>query len=112
MKQASCVFCKIIAGELPAHIITETDDVLVIKDIAPQAPIHYLIIPKKHIENLLTLDAGNALLAGELLMITQKLASRSGVESFRLIANNGVDAHQTVPHLHFHFLAGRKMTDF
>jgi histidine triad (HIT) family protein len=112
MSAESCVFCKIVAGTLPADIILDTEDLLVIKDINPQAPIHYLILPKKHIETLLDLNPMDTLLASELLMITQRLANKAGIKSFRLVANNGKEANQRVPHLHLHFVAGSKMTGF
>ncbi len=103
----SCVFCKIIAQEIPATIIDETDDVIVIKDINPQAPIHYLIIPKKHISAISQMQPSDSLLAGSLLMVAQKLSEKSAeTNQFRLVSNNGAQAGQVVFHIHIHFLAG------
>jgi len=113
MNMKDCIFCKIIEKEVSAEIIEETDDVMVIKDIAPKAPIHYLIIPKKHIKDVASLDAQNIKNAGTILAIAQKLShDLNGSKSFRLIMNNGVDAGQTVFHLHCHFISGKHLSDF
>jgi len=107
-----CVFCKVISRELPSEIIAEDDEVIVIKDRAPQAPLHYLIIPKKHINDLKSLEQADANLIGKIALMAKKLAEKlSGSGSFRLVVNNGRDAGQSVFHLHFHFLSGKKMLD-
>jgi len=113
MSQHACVFCAIIQGSLPAHIIMQNDAVIVIKDIAPKAPVHYLIIPKKHVTDITSLEQQDAQMAGQLLLMAQQLASHlSGSQAFRLVVNNGADAGQKVFHLHLHFLSGQVMTDF
>lgn len=108
-----CVFCKIITGVLPGVIIAENSDLIVIKDIAPKAPIHYLIIPKKHIVGIQTLESHDAPIMGSIALMAKELSSRLiGSSDFRLIENDGPDAGQSVFHLHMHFLSGQKMTDF
>lgn len=113
MKKADCIFCKIVAKELPAEIIAENNDVLVIKDTAPKAPVHYLIIPKKHITDVCSIEQTDIPIVGDMLLMAKKLAKKlSGSQAFRLIINNGPDAGQSVFHLHYHFLSGKKMLDF
>lgn len=101
-----CIFCKIIKKVIPAAIIKETDDIIVIKDINPKAPIHYLIIPKKHIETVQDLSQEDQQLAGSLLLMAKELQQDLNGGGFRLHINSGKDVGQIVPHLHFHFLAG------
>ena len=106
-----CVFCKIVAGALPAHVIAQDEDVVVIKDINPRAPIHYLILPKKHVADLGRLEAGDHKLAGSLLMMAAKLSHQEPeAREFRLVSNNGATAGQVVFHVHLHFLAGKEFS--
>ena len=104
-----CVFCKIIKKEIPAEIVYETDDVISFRDIAPAAPIHYLIIPKKHVKNLseaISVDDG---LVDNVMLGVTKVADKLGVSgAYKAVTNNGENAGQVVPHFHFHILAGWK----
>ena len=113
MNNTGCVFCSIIAKKVPSTIVEETPDVLVIKDIAPKAPVHYLIITKKHIENIKALTSADSQLAADLLLMAGNLSKKlSSPQAFRLVVNDGAQAGQRVFHLHIHFLAGSQMTDF
>ncbi len=113
MTEHNCIFCKIINKQIPSKIILENDDVLVIQDIAPKAPVHYLLLPKVHIHNIATMEEQHAPIIGRIMLVAQELSRHlSGSGSFRLITNNGADAGQSVFHMHFHFLSGKKMLDF
>ncbi len=102
-----CIFCDIIEKKIPATFIKETDDLIVIKDVNPKAPIHYLIIPKKHIEMVQDLTHEDQLLAGSMLLMAKRLQQELPANGgFRLHINSGKDVGQLVPHLHMHFLAG------
>lgn len=102
------IFLKIINGEIPAEFIYQDDDVIVIKDIAPQAPVHLLIIPKKTVVDISEVDER---LAGRIVMVANEMARKFGIaeEGFRLVVNTGKDGGQTVPQLHMHLLGGRDM---
>lgn len=103
----STIFEKIIAGELPAERLYESERLLVIKDINPEAPVHLLLIPKKAYPSLQQLPAGEGALMEEIISVTQKLAKEQGVEEhYRLITNVGAAAGQTIFHLHFHLIGG------
>lgn len=106
-----CVFCKIINGEIPSEKVYEDDEILAFKDINPAAPIHVLVIPKKHIESLLKLQEEDFDLVGKIQKVINKLAKQFNIEEegFRVIVNCGKDAGQEVMHLHYHLLAGRKL---
>ena len=112
MEHQDCIFCKIIAGQILAEKIKETPDLIVIKDISPQAPIHYLIVPKKHIKNLQSVsDLDQELLGAILLMAKELSVDLSNPQEFRLISNNGASVGQSVFHIHFHFLAGKQFSE-
>jgi diadenosine tetraphosphate (Ap4A) HIT family hydrolase len=106
-----CIFCAIIARQAPAQIVAETDDVLVIKDIAPKASIHYLIMPKHHYRDLQELD--DCCVGSRLLQMAKKLSSETpDAKDYRLMINNGEAVGQRVFHLHMHFLAGSRLPEF
>lgn len=110
MNDSNCIFCKIIAKKIPATVINETDDIIVIKDSAPKTPIHYLIIPKKHIADLQSLQDADKQLACNMLFMAHELSKNlPGTKAFRLVSNNGHDAGQRVFHIHLHFLAGKEL---
>jgi histidine triad (HIT) family protein len=105
----NCLFCKIIAGEIPAKKVFEDELLIAIEDIAPVAPVHFLIIPKKHSVNSLDLNPDDAVLVGHVFQVAARLARELGVadHGFRIVNNNNAGAGQSVFHLHFHLLAGR-----
>lgn len=104
------IFQKIIAKALPATIHYEDEHCIVISDIAPQAPVHLLIIPKKHIARLAELRPEDSLLMAHLFTVIADLTKKMGIEmGFRIVINNGASAGETVPHLHIHLLAGRSL---
>ncbi|MCL2342516.1 MAG: histidine triad nucleotide-binding protein [Firmicutes bacterium] len=108
---SDCLFCKIAAGEIPANKIYEDDNVLAFYDIAPQAPVHFLVIPKKHLADLSEIagDIGNTVTAANCLETCADLAKQLGLGSYRVVSNIGAEAGQSVFHLHFHVLGGREL---
>ena len=105
---SECLFCKIAGGSIPADIVAETDNALAFRDINPQAPTHVLVIPRGHVESLNEVDDPEMM--GELVRLSQKIASREGLENgWRWVTNVGDDGGQSVFHLHFHLLGGRRM---
>jgi len=109
---ADTIFGKIIAGEIPSEFIYEDDHCIAINDIAPQAPVHVLVVPKKAIPRLVDAGAQDQELLGHLLLAAGKIAEQLGVQdAFRLIINNGEGAGQTVFHLHLHIIAGRTFAE-
>jgi len=106
------IFGKIIRGEVPCEKVFESDAVLAFKDIAPKAPVHLLIIPKKEIRNLQEMEPEDYPLLGEIISVAQKLAKEFGIEDgYRLLTNNGPESGQVVLHLHFHLLGGKRLSD-
>ena len=108
-----CVFCKIANRELEADLVYEDDEILAFKDIAPAAPVHLLIIPRKHIPTLLDLNESDAQLVGRLHLVAADLARAFNLDrqGFRVIINCGPDGGQVIYHLHLHLLGGRPMTE-
>ena len=107
-----CPFCEIINGPRPGRVLVENEDVIVIKDRTPYAPIHYLIIPKKHIVDLGYLTSADRQIAASLLMMAQELSQQDPkTRQFRLVNNNGPLVGQTVFHTHIHFLSGKSVPD-
>lgn len=106
-----CVFCKIVEGELPSNKVYEDDEFLVFHDINPAAPVHLLIIPKRHIASLAELAPEDADLMGRMMLLTSRLASEQGLDEsgYRVLTNHGPDGGQLVDHLHLHLLGGRKL---
>lgn len=102
-----CVFCKIAAGEIPSEAIYEDENLIAFNDLDPQAPIHFLVIPKKHITSLATLDEADSALISQIMLTIAKLAKENGLEGYRVVTNIGEEGGQSVPHLHFHVLGGR-----
>lgn len=107
---ADCIFCKIITGEIPSNKIYEDDKVIAFRDINPQAPVHFLVVPKEHIVSAADINESNSGIVAHCFEVIAKLAVQEGLESgFRVINNCGADGGQTVPHIHFHVLAGQTM---
>jgi len=108
---SDCIFCKIIAGEIPAKKLYEDDEILAFWDIKPATPVHFLVVPKKHINNLFELEEADKALVGKLLFKAKELAKEQGCEEKggRFVINAKADGGQTVNHLHVHFLGGRTL---
>lgn len=108
----NCLFCKIIAGEIPSSKIYEDDDMLIIKDISPQAPIHYLLLPKEHYANIIEMSDAQAATLGKCLKKLSSMTDELGVkDGFRLVSNKGENGCQSVGHLHIHILGGEKLSE-
>jgi histidine triad (HIT) family protein len=106
-----CVFCRIGRGEIPARKLFETDTLVVFHDLAPQAPVHVLIIPRRHLTSLAAVALEDGGLLGELQLAAARAARETGIleSGFRLVSNAGSDGGQSVDHLHFHLLGGRAL---
>ena len=106
-----CIFCRIVAGEVPSDIVYRDRDFLAFRDISPQAPIHLLVIPKTHITSSAELTEGQQGLVGRLIIIAKNLAGKEGVaeRGYRLVINCGSEGGQVVPHLHLHLIGGRRL---
>jgi diadenosine tetraphosphate (Ap4A) HIT family hydrolase len=112
MPPQNCIFCKILSQEIPSTIIAQNELVIAIKDIAPKAPVHYLIIPKKHIRDIQSLEKEDASYAAAMLLMAQELSMQLPQGgAVKLVMNNGAQAGQSVFHLHCHFLSGKVMLE-
>ena len=109
---ADCLFCRIVAGEIPAKIVKRTDDAVAFRDIDPRAPTHFLVIPTKHLAAVRDARPDEDELLGGLLRFAAGVATELGLDAggYRIVTNTGKDAGQSVDHLHFHVLGGRKLT--
>ena len=108
---SNCLFCKIIAGEIPSTKVYEDDTVLAFRDIAPMAPTHILVIPKTHIPSVDGVTAENSAVVAHIFEVIPQIAAAEGLEGgYRVVSNCGDDAGQTVKHLHFHILGGKKLS--
>lgn len=103
---ADCIFCKITQGKIPSNKIFEDEDLIVFHDIKPIAPVHFLIVPKLHIESLAHADARHQALLGKMLLLAPKLAAEQGLKGFRTMINTGREGGQEVFHLHVHVFGG------
>ena len=105
-----CLFCKIIAGEIPSTKVYEDDDMLAFRDINPEAPCHVLVIPKAHIPSVDAVTEENSAVVAHIFTVIPKIAAAEGLtQGYRVVSNCGEDAGQTVHHLHFHILGGKKL---
>jgi histidine triad (HIT) family protein len=107
MKDDNCLFCKIVAGDIPASIVKKTDRVTVFRDIAPEAPTHLLVIPNQHFANMAEVAASEPALVGEIFSVADQVATELGLSSYRTNINTGAGAGQSVFHAHLHLLGGR-----
>jgi histidine triad (HIT) family protein len=110
---SECIFCKIIRGEIPSKKVYEDDEFFAFNDLNPQAPVHVLLVPKKHIESLLDLEPADSPLMGRFLLAAKKVAEDMGLKESgaRFVFNAKGDAGQTVPHIHCHILGGKRLDD-
>src|SRR5665811_429140 len=109
---SDCVFCSIAAREIPADLVYEDDEVVAFRDLNPQAPVHLLVIPRRHLRGLDAATEGDEPLLGRLALVAARLAAKEGLgeSGYRVVVNNGPDAGQAVEHLHYHVMGGRRMT--
>ena len=106
----NCLFCKIVAGDIPSTKVYEDEQILAFRDIAPQAPTHILVIPKTHIGSVAEVTAENAQIVAHIFTVIPQIAKAEGLDGgYRVVSNCGADAGQTVHHLHFHILGGREL---
>ena len=107
---SDCLFCKIAEGQIPSNKVYEDEVCFAFYDIDPQAPTHFLVIPKMHISSVAEVSEDNAAVVAHIFAVISKVTQELGLESYRVVSNIGEQAGQSVPHLHFHVLSGRDMT--
>lgn len=108
----NCIFCKIVKGDIPSAKVYEDEDMIIIKDLNPQAPVHLLLIPKEHYANIVEMSDAQAQTLAKCLKKLSTLTDKFGLQNgFRLVSNKGEDGCQSVGHLHIHILGGRKLSD-
>jgi histidine triad (HIT) family protein len=108
---ADCIFCRIVSGEVPSDIVLTSDRAVAFRDVNPQAPVHVLVVPRRHVENAATVTHEDAEVVADLLVTARRVAEELGVADggYRLVLNVGDDALNSVPHLHVHVLGGRRL---
>ncbi len=108
-----CIFCQIIAGKIPGKIIYQDEEVIAFPDIHPEAPVHLLIVPKKHIPSLTHLSEAESTIIAKMVNVANRLAKEQGIleKGYRLVINCGQEGGQLVPHLHMHLLGGKRLAD-
>lgn len=109
----SCIFCKIASKEIPSQMVFENENVFAFKDLDPQAPVHILVIPKKHISSINEINSDNSYMVAEVFQAINKIVENEGIKDsgYRVISNCGEDGCQSVQHLHFHILGGKKLSE-
>jgi histidine triad (HIT) family protein len=107
----SCVFCRIAAGDLPADVLARTEHCVAFRDLSPQAPVHVLVVPVRHVENAGTVELDDAEVLAQMIVMAREVARSQGIADtgYRLVFNVGDDANNTVPHLHLHVIGGRRL---
>lgn len=112
MSQTSqdCVFCRIVAGGIPAEVVAETDRSLAFRDLSPQAPTHVLVVPRRHVPDVAALAAASPQELADAVALAQRVADEAGLPGYRLVANTGAAAQQSVFHAHLHVVGGRELT--
>ncbi|MGH9017342.1 MAG: histidine triad nucleotide-binding protein [Acidimicrobiales bacterium] len=107
-----CIFCRIVSGDLPADIVARSAHSVAFRDLAPQAPVHDLVIPRRHIENAATIEPDDAAVMADMLVTARQVAESEGImdSGYRLVFNVGRDSFNTVPHLHLHVIGGRALS--
>jgi histidine triad (HIT) family protein len=112
MNDPSCLFCKIVSGEIQGDIVAESDTAIAFRDVSPQAPVHALVVPREHLPDVAAVAASSDVEVADLFRLAAEVADREGIaeDGYRMVANTGASAHQTVFHAHVHVLGGRQMT--